>query len=163
MRFLADRGEKMPLDWALTPEGEETDDPAAAMAGALLGIGQYKGYGLSFMSDVLTGVIAGGAFGLTPYADPAKLDVSHTFLAFDPAWFGPIDDFKARMNAFIAEVKSAKLRPGFQEVLVPGELEHRRETEKRASGVPLPRSEANDLRALAGRLGVDASALGGAA
>ncbi|GIT52251.1 MAG: hypothetical protein Ct9H300mP15_24640 [Gemmatimonadota bacterium] len=30
------------------------------MAGALLGIGRYKGYGLAFMTDVLTGVIGGG-------------------------------------------------------------------------------------------------------
>ena len=53
----------IPRDWALTPDGEETDDPHAAMAGALLGIGQYKGYGLAFMTDVLTGVIGGGESG----------------------------------------------------------------------------------------------------
>jgi LDH2 family malate/lactate/ureidoglycolate dehydrogenase len=161
MRFLAQRGERMPRDWALTPEGHETDDPAAAMAGALLGIGQYKGFGLSFMTDVLTGVIAGGAFGLTPYANPAKLDVAHTFIAFDPGWFGPLEDFHARMQAFIAEVKASGLRPGFDEVLLPGELEHRRETEKRAHGVPLPRADAEALRALAARLGVAATALEG--
>lgn len=161
MRFLAERGATMPTDWALTPDGEETDDPAAAMAGALLGIGQYKGFGLSFMTDVLTGVIAGGAFGRTPYADPAKLDVSHTFLAFDPSWFGPLEAFHARMQAFVAEVKASALRPGFTEVLVPGELEHRRETEKRAHGVPLPRAEVAALQALAARLGVDAGVFGG--
>jgi LDH2 family malate/lactate/ureidoglycolate dehydrogenase len=33
MRFLADRGEKMPRDWALTPEGEETDDPSRRHGG----------------------------------------------------------------------------------------------------------------------------------
>jgi LDH2 family malate/lactate/ureidoglycolate dehydrogenase len=159
MRFLAERGERMPTDWALTPEGHETDDPAAAMAGALLGIGQYKGFGLSFMTDVLTGVIAGGAFGLTPYANPAKLDVAHTFIAFDPGWFGPLEDFHARMQAFMGEVKGSALRPGFREVLLPGELEHRRETEKRAHGVPLPRAEVEALRALALRLGVDPAPL----
>ncbi len=123
------------------------------MAGALLGIGQYKGFGLSFMTDVLTGVIAGGAFGLTPYRDPAKLDVSHTFIALDPGWFGPVEAFHARMQAFIGEIKSSELRPGFTEVLVPGELEHRRETEKRAHGVPLPTSDVETLRTLAARLG----------
>lgn len=163
MRFLADRGATMPTDWALTPDGDETDDPAAAMAGALLGIGQYKGFGLSFMTDVITGVIAGGAFGRTPYSDPAKLDVSHTFLALDPAWFGPVEAFHARMQAFVAEVKASELRPGFTEVLVPGELEHRRESEKRAHGVPLPVAEVAALRDLAGRLGVDAAALDGIA
>jgi LDH2 family malate/lactate/ureidoglycolate dehydrogenase len=163
MRFLADRGARMPTDWALTPDGEETDDPAAAMAGALLGIGQYKGFGLSFMTDVLTGVIAGGGFGRAPYSDPAKLDVSHTFLALDPSWFGPLEDFHARMQAFVEEVKASALRPGFTEVLVPGELEHRRETEKRAHGVPLPQGEVAALRDLAARLGVDAAALEGIA
>jgi LDH2 family malate/lactate/ureidoglycolate dehydrogenase len=161
MRFLAERGERMPTDWALTPEGKETDDPAAAMAGALLGIGQYKGFGLSFMTDVLTGVIAGGAFGLTPYRDPGKMDVSHTFIALDPGWFGPVDEFHARLQAFMAEIKGSALRPGFDEVLLPGELEHRREGEKRTHGVPLPRSDVAALTALAARLGVDADALQG--
>jgi len=159
MRHLAERGEAMPRDWALTPEGDETDDPAAAMAGALLGIGQYKGVGLSFFSDVLTGVISGGAFGLTPYSDPAKLDVAHTFIAFDISWFMPLEDFHARMQAFIAEVKSSALRPGFDEVLVPGELEHRREADKRAAGVPLPQADLERLVALGDDLGVDAGAL----
>ncbi|MEX2500827.1 MAG: Ldh family oxidoreductase, partial [Trueperaceae bacterium] len=154
MRFLADRGEPMPRDWALTPDGQETDDPEAAMAGALLGIGQYKGFGLSFLTDVLTGVLSSGAFGLTPYADPKKMDVAHTFLAFDVGWFQPIDAFHERMQAFVAEIKSSELRPGFDEVLVPGELEHRRESEKRAHGVPLPRTQLDDLHALARDLGV---------
>lgn len=155
MRYLADRGEPMPRDWALTPDGEETDDPTAAMAGALLGIGQYKGFGLSFMTDVLTGVLSGGAFGRTPYADPANMDVAHTFLAFDIDWFQPREAFYSSMQAFIAEIKASALRPGFDEVLIPGELEHRRETDKRANGVPLPADEFETLVALAGELGVD--------
>lgn len=159
MRFLAERGVSMPRDWALTPEGHETDDPTAAMAGALLGIGQYKGFGLSFMTDVLTGVMSGGAFGLSPYADPASTNVAHTFLAFDVGWFMPIDTFHERMQAFIAQIKSSQLRPGFDEVLVPGELEHRRETDKRANGVPLPPADVDALALLAARLGVDASPL----
>jgi LDH2 family malate/lactate/ureidoglycolate dehydrogenase len=159
MRFLADRGQSMPRDWALTPDGHETDDPTAAMAGALLGIGQYKGVGLSFFTDVLTGVLSGGGFGTTPYSDPAKLDVSHTFVAYDVSWFMPIETFQARMQEFIAMVKSSDLRPGFDEVLVPGELEHRRERAKRADGVPLPQREVDDLVRLGADLGVDASAL----
>src|SRR5690606_8359822 len=35
MRWYEREGKKMPLDWALTPDGQETDDPTAAMAGAL--------------------------------------------------------------------------------------------------------------------------------
>ena len=62
----------MPLDWALTPAGEETDDPAAAMTGALLGIGGHKGYGLAFMTEALTGVLSGGGFGITALFGPGE-------------------------------------------------------------------------------------------
>jgi LDH2 family malate/lactate/ureidoglycolate dehydrogenase len=155
MRWLEREGKKMPLDWALTPEGEETDDPTSAMMGALLGIGQYKGYGLSFMTDVMTGVLSGGAFGLTPYASLAKQDVAHTFIAFDIGWFMPLAQFKTRMNTFIAEIKKSKLRPGFNEVLVPGELEHRREKGRRQSGVHLDAAVFDELADLAKKLEID--------
>ncbi len=154
MRWAEREGEKIPRDWALTPAGEETDDPSAAMQGALLGIGQYKGYGLSLMTDALTGVLSGGAFGTEPYSDPQKQNVSHTFLALDIAWFMPVDAYKARMGHFIDMIRTSRLRPGVQEVLVPGELEHRRVLEKTASGVPLDRDVYEDLQMLADELGV---------
>lgn len=157
MLWRSREGKKMPLDWALTPEGEITDDPDAAMQGALLAIGEYKGYGLAFMTDVLTGVIGGGGFGLTPYADQGKLDVSHALTAIDIEWFMPIDTFKSRMDAFAEMVKSRKTRPGFSEVLLPGEQEARRVARKSANGVPLDDEVLADLTALGRELGVSAT------
>jgi len=156
MTWNAKEGRRMPLDWALTPDGEETDDPNAAMAGALLGIGQYKGYGLAFMTDVLTGVIGGGGYGLTPYADPARWDVSHTLTAIDIEWFMPLDDFRRRMDDFSEMCKSRALRPGFTEILIPGEQEARRVARKSEVGIPLEDAVLDDLSALAEELGVDA-------
>jgi LDH2 family malate/lactate/ureidoglycolate dehydrogenase len=155
MRWYEREGKKMPLDWALTPDGTETDDPAAAMAGALLGIGQHKGYGLALMTDVLTGVIGGGGYGLTPYANPAKQDVSHTFIALDIAWFLPVDDFKARMDDFVRMCKTAALRPGFDEILVPGEIDYRREMDYRRNGARLDSVIFDELKVLAAALGID--------
>ncbi len=155
MKWHASEGRTMPLDWALTPEGDETDDPRAAMAGALLGIGRYKGYGLAFMTDVLTGVIGGGGYGLTPYADPQKWDVSHTLIALDVEWFMPLDEFRRRMDDFAAMVKSRALRPGFDEILIPGEQEARRVARKSQVGIPLENEALDDLRALGAELGVE--------
>ena len=157
MLWHAREGKKMPLDWALTPAGEVTDDPNAAMQGALLAIGEYKGYGLSFMTDVLTGVISGGGFGLTPYADQAKLDVSHALTAIDIEWFMPLDTFKARMGEFAQMVKSRETRPGFSEILIPGEQEARRVERKSAAGVPLDDEVLADLQALGQELGLGAT------
>ncbi|MYD09145.1 MAG: Ldh family oxidoreductase [Chloroflexi bacterium] len=157
MRWHEREGRKMPRDWALTTEGYETDEPTAAMAGALLGIGEYKGYGLSLFTDVLTGVITGGGFGLAPFADRslAKLDVAHTFIAVDIEFFMPVADFKARMDAFIAEIKSSALRPGFDEILVPGEIDHRREQAYRRDGAQLDAAVYARLRDLAQTLSIE--------
>lgn len=155
MRWYEREGLRMPRDWALTPEGEETDDPTAAMRGALLGIGQYKGYGLSFMTDALTGVLSGGAFGTEPYTDPMRQNVSHLFVAYDIAWFLDVAEYKARMGALIDMVKASRLRPGFSEVLVPGELEERRAQEKLRTGIPLDLAVYEDLQKLGRELGID--------
>lgn len=155
MRWYEREGKKMPLDWALTPEGYETDDPSAAMQGFLLGIGQHKGYGLSMMTDVITGVLSGGAFGLTPYSNPAKQDVAHLLIALDIAWFMPVHEFKTRMDAFIQEIKSARLRPGFDEILVPGEIDYRREQDYRRTGAKLDADVFDELAALASTLNID--------
>ena len=107
------------------------------------------------ITDVLTGVIAGGGFGMTPYSNPAKQDVSHTFIALDIAWFMPVDEFKSRMDDFIAEIKSSKLRPGFDEILVPGEIDHRRELGYRLDGAKLDGKVFDELVELAQTLGID--------
>ena len=157
MRWYEREGRKMPLDWALTPDGQETDEPTAAMAGALLGIGQYKGYGLSLFTDILTGALSGGGFGLAPYQDRsiARLDVAHSFIAMDIDWFMPVEEFKARMDAFIAEIKTSQLRPGFDEILVPGEIDYRREKARRREGAQLDAEVFERLRQLAQTLDID--------
>ncbi len=154
MRWRADEGRPMPRDWALTPEGEETDDPEAAMAGALLGIGGHKGYGLAFMTDVLTGVLSGGGFGLTPYADPKRPDVSHSLTAIDIGWFMPLEEFRRRMGELVAMCKSRATRSGVEEILVPGEQEARRIAAKRQDGVPVEDAVLDDFARLKAELGL---------
>jgi LDH2 family malate/lactate/ureidoglycolate dehydrogenase len=155
MQWYQREEKKMPLDWALTPDGEETDDPAAAMQGALLGIGQYKGYGLSMLTDVMTGVLSGGGFGLVPYSNPAKQDVSHLMIAIDIEWFMPLEEFKARMDSFIIDIKSAKKRPGVEEIFVPGEIDYRREMDYRANGAKLDSVIFDQLKELAEKLQIE--------
>ena len=65
-----------------------------------------------------------------------------------------VEEFKARIDAFIVEVKGSKLRPGFDEVLVPGELDYRWESERMAQGVEVEAEVFDELRVLAGALGI---------
>jgi LDH2 family malate/lactate/ureidoglycolate dehydrogenase len=156
MRWLMRDGKQMPTNWAITADGHTTDDPAAAMDGTLLPMGEYKGYGLSLITDVLTGVLGGGGYGTIPYRDPARQEVAHQFIAYDIDWFLERQEFYAHLHDFMRMVKASRPRPGVKEILLPGELEWRRQQEKLRHGVPLDPEVYEDLQRLAAETGVAA-------
>jgi len=149
VRWHLRQGKKIPTDWAYDKDGNITDDPARAMEGPLVPIGAFKGTGLSIMTDVISGVLSGAAFGLTPYQDPTNHDVGHTLIAIDIERFMPYDEYLSRMRTFCEQLKASKLAPGFTEILLPGELEYRRQTERLANGIHLDRETFDTLRDLA--------------
>src|SRR5438132_5490516 len=139
----------MPLDWAITTAGLFTDDPTHALDGTLLPIGGPKGYGLSMMTDILTGVLTGAAFGTAPYSNPAFQDVGHLLMAISIEWFMPMAEFTTRLESLIREVRASELRPGVEHIYLPGEIEYLREQEKSAHRVPLESDVVEALRQLA--------------
>ncbi len=154
MRWLMREGKPMPRDWALTPDGDETDDPAAAMDGALLPAGGPKGYGIAVVVDALAGVLTGAAFATACYADPMRLDVGHQFIALQVAQYMDVPQFKVRMDAFIREIKAAPRRRGVDEIFLPGEREYCRAAAKGRDGIPLDLAVYAELETLAADLGV---------
>ena len=154
MRWLLRDGKQMPTNWAITADGRTTDEPAEAMDGTLLPMGEYKGYGLSLITDVLTGVLGGGAYGTVPYSDPARQEVAHQFIAYHIDWFMERTAFYANLQDFMGMIKRSRPRPGVTEILLPGELEWRRQQEKLRNGVPLDPEVYADLKQLAGELGI---------
>jgi len=81
--------------------------------------------------------------------------VSHTFIAIDIGWFMPVEEFKARMDDFVRMCKSAEPRPGFDEILVPGEIDYRREMAYRRDGAQLDAVIFDELAGLANTLGIE--------
>jgi LDH2 family malate/lactate/ureidoglycolate dehydrogenase len=151
VRWFQQQGLPIPTDWAYDRAGHVTDDPDAALDGPLVPIGAFKGTGLSIMTDVLCGVLTGAAFGLSPYADPANHDVGFMLLAIDIQRFLTWEEYLARMRRFTEELKASELAPGFAEILLPGELEHRRTVERLANGIELDLEVYESLRELAAR------------
>ncbi len=147
-------GLPIPTNWAYAPDGTETDDPELALQGPLVPMGEHKGVGLSFMTDVLTGVLTGAAYGKDTYADPANQNVGHFVMAIDPDRFIGRDAFYRRLADFCDQVKSSETREGVEEVFLPGELDHRNRSERLANGVPVDLETVDALRELAEELGV---------
>lgn len=55
-------GKAIPEGWAIGPDGQPTTDPKAALAGAQLPFGGYKGAALSLMVELLAGALVGDVF-----------------------------------------------------------------------------------------------------
>ena len=110
-------------------------------AEGLIGIGHggYKGFGLSVMVNILTGVLNGGAYfeGLSEFA-PYNVSerVSFVLTAVNIEQFVPFDDFVEQMENFAQIMKSCKLSLGTTEVYLPGEQGFRRLEERHRSGLP---------------------------
>ena len=155
MRWYEREGKPMPDNWALTPDGMVTTDPSAAMDGPLLPIGEYKGYGLSLITDVLAGVMTGALFGLSVFQDDQNYDVGHMMLAINPIAFMEQSDFDTRLEQLVAEVKGAKPIDPERPVMLPGEVEFSRMGQRDADGIPVSRETVDGLRDLASELGVE--------
>ncbi|MDO5056328.1 MAG: Ldh family oxidoreductase [Lautropia sp.] len=52
-------GKTLPDGWGIDPQGKPTNDPAAALDGALLTFGGYKGSAIATMIEILAGVLIG--------------------------------------------------------------------------------------------------------
>src|SRR5581483_830568 len=83
-----------------------------------------------------------------------RLRVSQTFLAIDISRFIPVEEFRARMEQRVAEVKSAAPAPGYDEVLVAGDPEWRTERERERHGIPVHDVTWERLLQIAERLSV---------
>lgn len=154
IKWFMKEGKKIPTDWAYDRHGNVTDDPALAMEGPLTPIGAFKGTGLSIMTDILAGVLTGASFGLTPYKDPTNHDVGHMLIAIDIERFMPFEQYLERVHSFVDEIKASETAPGFDEVLLPGELEHRRFEDRTANGIPVDADTLKTLRELSEEGGI---------
>ena len=61
--LAAERGDVIPAGWAADENGVPTTDAAKAVHGLILPMAAHKGYVISFMMDVLAGVLTGSTFG----------------------------------------------------------------------------------------------------
>jgi LDH2 family malate/lactate/ureidoglycolate dehydrogenase len=147
----------IPLGWAINAAGEPTTDPQDAIDGIILPMAEHKGYAIAMMVDVLSGVLTGSGFLSavhSPYKTAEKSNCGHLIVAINIELFQPLAQFNARMEAYIAELKSVPLAKGFDEVFYPGEREARNDIKNRKEGLALPEDTLTDLARIARETGL---------
>jgi LDH2 family malate/lactate/ureidoglycolate dehydrogenase len=151
-------GLTIPSGWAIDNDGYSTEDATAALRGAVLAMGGYKGAGLALMIDVLAGVLSGAAFGphvVDLYDQTGRhQNVGHLFAAIAIDAFMPLAEFRARVGQFIAEVREQPRLPGVERIFLPGEIEQEAELQSRERGIALSAAGWQELDVLAETLGI---------
>jgi LDH2 family malate/lactate/ureidoglycolate dehydrogenase len=136
VRVAAQQGTPMPEGVIFDHAGRPTTDPGAFLEGGLLApLGTphapHKGFGLALFIDALSGVLSGAGFA-QGVADGAP---GNFLWALDVEAFLPAQEFLARMDAQLDQIKQGERLPGVEELLLPGERGQRRLQDLTARGV----------------------------
>lgn len=113
------RGENIPDNMAIDKDGNPTNDPVAAMSGAILPFDRgYKGSGMGMVVEIMAGPLAASA-----YCDCETFEEEwgSTFIAIDPNLLVDIEQFKANCSDLVAKVKASRKKAGAETVRIPGE------------------------------------------
>jgi LDH2 family malate/lactate/ureidoglycolate dehydrogenase len=168
---IAQRNSKtVPLGWLQNKQGQDTNDPNALKDGGILlpiGSGQtlagHKGFALSALVDILSGVLSGANYGpwvppfvafLNPREDQPGKGIGHFVGAMRIDAFRNADSFKKDMDQWIGAFKNAHRVDENIPVLIPGEPEFETKNERLKSGIPLVELVVDDLAKLGNELGV---------
>lgn len=152
IRLALKNGESIPEDWAVDANGEPTTDPAVALAGSLLPLGGYKGYGLGLMVDIMAGMLAGSAFAgkvkpLSDLSGPSKN--GHFFVVIDPSAFMDMVEYETAFKELTECVHASG-----EGAILPGERSAKIAAE-RAGVIALSDAQYTEIESLAKKLGRD--------
>lgn len=111
-------GVELPEGVAIDEDGAPTRDPSAALLGAILPFGGYKGAALSLMVEVLAGPLVGAGFA---GSDDVKASWGNLALALDPGLLVDCEAFQQQVAALSATLRAGTRLPGVTAIQLPGE------------------------------------------
>ena len=150
IRVAARTGEKIPDGVALDKFGKPTTDAKKALAGVQLPIAGFRGSGLAWMVDILSGVLTGGNHGgkvKDPFDDfSGPQNIGHLFIVIKPNLF--VGNYNQRIKENIKRIKKLPRIKGVKEILYPGQSKSRRYKKNINKEIKIPPNVAKDLKKL---------------
>ena len=150
IRVAARNGKKIPEGVALDKFGKPTTDAKKALAGVQLPIAGFRGSGLAWMVDILSGVFTGGNHGgkvKDPFDDfSGPQNIGHLFFVMKPNLF--VGNYSERIKENIKRIKRLPKIKGVKEILYPGQNKQRRYKKNLNKKINIPANIAKDLKKL---------------
>jgi len=154
------RGESIPNNWIIGPDGHPTTDGSLyPHHAALQPMSGAKGYGIAVLIEALSGVLTGAGLtwqiGSWIFADPS-LPTHHgaAFIAIDVQAILPVEEYQRRIRHVVDEIHAAPTVAGVDRVLLPGEREWQQRRRAIETGINLPADVVAKLTAAAELVGL---------
>jgi len=151
IRIAAKQGNKIPKNVALDKFGQPTIDAKKALQGVQLPIAGFRGSGLAWMVDILSGVFTGGNHAgrvKDPFDDfSGPQNIGHLFIVIRSNIFvGKKYNKKIKENIRIIK-KLPKIK-GVKKILYPGESKYMRYKKNIKKNIIIPKIIMLDLKKL---------------
>ena len=151
IRVAAREGGKIPEGVALDKYGKPTTDPKKALEGVQLPIAGFRGSGLAWMVDILSGVFTGGNHAgrvKDPFTDfSGPQNIGHLFFVMKPNLFVG-SSFKKRIKDNIKTIKKLPKIKGVKEILYPGQNKFLRYKNNLKKKINVTKNILDDLKIL---------------
>ncbi len=132
---------EIPAGWAVDVDGNATTDAKAALGGAMLPFGGPKGYAIAMIIEIFSSVLSGALASTQAYSFWDDFENPQGLGLFMGAWdvqkFMPGEAFYHRVDEIMLAFKASLPSAGCDEVLIPGELEHRQSQRADEIGIEL--------------------------
>ena len=156
----------LPSPHLVTSEGVYTDDATKIVIdpfnresrfnGSLVTLG-YKGLIWALIVELFSGLLSGTNTSNKNDYEPTPdrpWDEGCFFMAIDVSKLRPVSEFKAATDEYARALRSVRPVEGFERIIVPGEVEARKEEQRRKEGVPVRDEDWQKVLDTATRLGV---------
>ena len=151
IRVAAREGKKIPDGVALDKYGKPTIDPIKALEGVQLPIAGFRGSGLAWMVDILSGVFTGGNHAgrvKDPFTDfSGPQNIGHLFFVMKPNLFVG-NNFNKRIKDNIKTIKKLPKMNGVKEILYPGQSKFQRYKNNLKKEIKITKTILEDLKTL---------------
>ena len=151
IRIAAKQGNKIPENVALDKFGKPTTNAKEALKGVQLPIAGFRGSGLAWMVDILSGVFTGGNHGgkvKDPFDDfTGPQNIGHLFIVIKSNIFVG-SDYNKRIKSNINTIKRLPKIKGVKEILFPGQSKYKRYKDNLKKNITIHKNVIDDLKKL---------------
>ncbi|MFL2889668.1 MAG: Ldh family oxidoreductase [Pelagibacteraceae bacterium] len=151
IRRASKLGKKIPYGVAMDRSGKITTDPNKALLGTQLPIADFKGSGLAWMVDILSGVLTGSSHGgktKDPFDDfTGPQNMGHLFITINPKIFIGKKYLK-EIKKNISLVKNLPKAKGFSSILYPGERKNKTYKKNLKKDISIPSLILDEIKKL---------------